>query len=61
MPETPVKPASTDPTVDARRNSRFTFAQRRIRKILDTAPPLTDEQREQLALILHPGGDDDAA
>ena len=26
-----------------------------IRRIVDGAPPLTDEQRERLALLLHPG------
>jgi hypothetical protein len=43
-------------TEDARRASRFKFAEDRIRKIVDAAPPLTPEQRERLALLLHPGG-----
>jgi hypothetical protein len=46
---------------DARRNARYTFAQRRIQKIVDGWPPLTEAQRERLALLLHPGGDGDAA
>jgi hypothetical protein len=43
-------------TEKARRNARFTYAQRRIQQIVDTAPPLTAEQRDRLALILC-GGD----
>ncbi len=41
---------------EARRNSRFKFAEERIRKIVDGAPPLTAEQRDQLAAILLGGG-----
>jgi hypothetical protein len=40
---------------DARRNARYTYAQRRIKKIVDGWPPLTPGQREKLALLLHPG------
>jgi hypothetical protein len=43
---------------DARRNARYTYAQRRIKKIVDGWPPLTDAQRDQLALLLRPGGSD---
>lgn len=43
-------------TEEARRQARFTRAQERIRRIVDAAPPLTTAQREQLALLLHPGG-----
>jgi hypothetical protein len=39
---------------DARRNARFTYAQRRIRKIVDGWPPLTPAQREALAQLLRP-------
>ena len=45
---------------DARRNARYTFAQRRIKKIVDGWPPLTEAQRERLALLLHPGAGSDA-
>jgi hypothetical protein len=49
-------------TENARRNSRFTYAERRIRQIVDAAPKLTPAQRDQLALLLRSGGDhDDAA
>jgi hypothetical protein len=44
-----------DTTEDARRSARFKFAADRIRRIVDGAPPLTDEQRAKLALLLHPG------
>lgn len=47
------KPVVSD---EARRNSRYHFARERIRKIVDGWPPLSAEQREQLALLLHPGG-----
>lgn len=40
---------------DARRNARYTYAQRRIKKIVDGAPPLTDEQLSSLAVLLQPG------
>lgn len=40
---------------DARRNARYTFAQRRIKKIVDGMPSLTDEQLSSLAVLLHPG------
>ena len=48
---------------DARRRSRFKAAEERIKRIVDAAPPLTAEQREHLALLLHPGsgGGADAA
>ncbi|MCP2327594.1 hypothetical protein HDA40_006101 [Hamadaea flava] len=39
-------------TEDARRKARFKFAEQRIRKIVDAAPPLTEEQRRQLAALL---------
>jgi hypothetical protein len=39
---------------EARRNARFTYAQRRIQKIVDGAPPLSAEQRQRLALLLAP-------
>lgn len=42
-------------TENARRLARFKFAEQRIRKIVDGAPPLTQEQRDRLALILRTG------
>lgn len=41
-------------TENARRESRFRFAEARIRKIVDAAPPLTSEQRAKLAALLLP-------
>lgn len=43
-------------TEAARRASRFKFAEDRIRKIVDAAPPLTAEQRDRLALLLRSDG-----
>lgn len=41
------------PTLEnARRNARYTYAERRIRKIADGDPPLTQQQRSKLALLL---------
>jgi hypothetical protein len=37
-------------------NSRYRHAEERIKRIVDAWPPLSDEQREKLALILCPGG-----
>jgi hypothetical protein len=46
---------------NARQSWRFKAAQERIRKIVDGMPPLSDEQRQQLALLLAPGsGEKDA-
>jgi hypothetical protein len=39
-------------TLPARREARFRYAQERIRKIVEGAPPLTQEQRDKLAALL---------
>jgi hypothetical protein len=41
----------------ARRASRFTYASRRIQKIVTGWPPLTAEQLAALAALLQPGGE----
>lgn len=41
---------------EARRNARLTYAKRRIQHIVDGMPPLTAEQRAELAEMLSPGG-----
>jgi hypothetical protein len=41
-------------TEPGRRAARFKFAQARIRKIVDGAPPLTDDQLAKLAVLLQP-------
>jgi hypothetical protein len=52
----PAATADTRPwLVDARRLARFKAARERIRRIVDGSPPLTDEQRHQLALLLTGG------
>jgi hypothetical protein len=48
MPQQDRAAVPDEQLVEARRNARFTFAQRRIQKIVDGAPPLTDEQRARL-------------
>jgi hypothetical protein len=45
----------TDPTENARRAARYTFARKRIKKIVDGMPPLTDEQLSKLAVLLQAG------
>jgi hypothetical protein len=42
-------------TEHARREARYKFAQERIRRIVDGAPPLSQEQRDRLALMLRSG------
>ena len=54
-PSGPDDRAGTDPTENARRAARYTFAAKRIKKIVDGMPPLTDEQLSKLAVLLHPG------
>jgi hypothetical protein len=46
---------AADPTFVMRRAARYEYARRRIQKIADGMPPLTEAQRDQLALILSPG------
>lgn len=43
-----------DATEHARRAARYKFAEARIKKIVDAAPPLTEEQRAHLAALLRP-------
>lgn len=40
----------------ALRSRRYKSAREHITRIVDGWPPLTDQQREQLAMLLHPGG-----
>lgn len=40
--------------VDARRNMRAARAEDYIKRLVDSAPPLNDEQRDRLALLLRP-------
>jgi hypothetical protein len=41
---------------EARQRLRLARAEDYIRKLVATAPPLTDEQRRRLSLLLHPRG-----
>jgi DNA-directed RNA polymerase subunit K/omega len=52
MPGTPRREQWLERTENARRAARFKFAAQRVRKIADGDPPLTDEQRAELATIL---------
>jgi hypothetical protein len=54
-------PPTPQQNENARRAARFTFAKRRINQIVAAAPPLTEAQRAELALILSPPGGGDAA
>lgn len=49
------------PRDEGRRNARFTYAKRRIEKIIDGAPPLTAAQRADLAALLAPATGEEAA
>jgi hypothetical protein len=55
----PTSEERREATEPARLAARFKYAEDRIRKIVDAAPPLTAAQRERLALLLRPGGDAD--
>jgi hypothetical protein len=40
--------------LDARRDLRAARAEDYIRALVDAAPPLTDEQKRRLSVLLHP-------
>ena len=47
-----------DPALlDARRDLRAARAEEYVRQLVDSAPPLTSEQRDRLAVLLRPGGE----
>jgi hypothetical protein len=48
----PTHQERVDATADARRAARYKYAEARIRKIVDGAPPFTAEQRHKLATLL---------
>lgn len=48
------RPAECPELVDAQRDLRTAKTAAYIRKIVDAAPPLTDQQRTELAEILRP-------
>lgn len=52
--ETSTREERAAATEGARRASRYRFAEERIRKIVDGAPPLTPEQLAKLAALLRP-------
>lgn len=48
---------SDDPElIEARRNLRALRLEEYVTRIVAEAPPLTDEQRERIAALLHAGG-----
>ncbi len=57
----PTREERSDALINARRAARYKFAEDRIRKIVDGAPPLTAEQLDRLAAILRPSRVDTAA
>ena len=50
----PTHQERVDATVDTRRAARYKYAEQRIRRIVEAAPPFSDEQRAALAAILRP-------
>ncbi len=48
------RPADDPDLLDARRNLRAAKAEEYIKKLVDAAPPLTDEQTARLAVLLAP-------
>lgn len=48
-------PAAAEAVVEARRAYNFVTAADYIRRVADEAPPLTEEQRNRLALLLRAG------
>lgn len=49
--------APDDPQTDARRDLRAANLEQHVRRIVDQAPPLTDEQRNKIAALLRPSPD----
>jgi hypothetical protein len=49
------RPADDPALVDARRDLRAARAEDYIRKLVEASPPLTDEQRAGLAVLLRSG------
>lgn len=55
------RPANDPDLLDARRSLRAASLEDYIRRAVDSAPPLTPEQRDRLALLLRSGGGLDGA
>jgi hypothetical protein len=51
------RPADDPDRLDARREHTAALLEDHIRRLVDTFPPLTTEQRDRLAGLLRPGGD----
>lgn len=51
------KSADDPETVDAKRDLRAAKLADHVRRIVDEAPPLTDEQRRSIAALLQAGGE----
>ncbi len=56
----PHDPSATAAVEDARRDYRYIAASEYVRDLVDAAPPLTADQRDQLALLLRGAGGPDA-
>ena len=50
------RPDDDPRVIEARRDLRAARAEDYIRKLVESAPPLTDEQRDRLTVLLHGGG-----
>ena len=57
----PQDPSAAAAVVEMRRDYRAIALEEHIRKVVDAAPPLTDDQRARLAALLAPGGGQRAA
>lgn len=55
------RPADDPDLIAARQSLKAARLEDYIRRTVDAAPPLTPEQREKLALLLHGGGLNGAA
>lgn len=55
MPTTPLTPERARELAPlAHQSRRVNALERRIRELVDSAPPLTDDQRARLAVLLRP-------
>jgi len=52
------RPDSDPDLVNARRELKAARIEEYVRRVVDTAPALSDEQRDRLALLLRAGGRD---
>ena len=56
MSSRPNRPPDDPELIEARRNLRALKLEEHVEKVLNGAPPLSDQQRERIAALLHVGG-----